>query len=350
MSSRQRKARLVLLWLALGYLGIQLGLLAAEEWWPFLRDPHYGYRVARLRERLAHADNRPVSVIMLGSSRTEGAFRAAPVEQELERQMGRPVALFNFGIPSAGPSMELLVLDRLLKQGIRPDGLLVEVLPPFLAGSLWESSLSHLSTQRLNWRDLRLVQGLDLRHENRRLDWCCESLLWPCYAHRYAIVSHLAPILLPVEKRIDFSRGIDLCGWVEGCRFPVDAEIRRKQTEKAQQNFSAYWNDDQPCGPNCTAMRLLLQRCRQEGIAVKLVLLPEGPTFRSWYRPAGWQALEGFLEQLHQEFGVEVVNAREWIDEEGFFDSHHLLPEAAARFSDRLGREVLLPWLRAGMK
>jgi hypothetical protein len=287
---------------------------------------------------------------MLGSSRTEGAFRAEPVERELERRTGKPVALFNFGIPSAGPAMELLVLERLLKDGIHPDGLLVEVLPPLLAGSLWESNLANLPAQRLNWRDLRVVQALDIQHENRRLDWCCQTLLWPCYAHRYGIISHLAPVLLPLDKRSDFSRAIDACGWVDVKRAPIDADLRRQHTEKARQNFAAYWADDQPGGPNCTALRLLLQRCRKEGIAVKLILLPEGATFRSWYRPGGWKALEAFLDQLKQEFGIEVINAREWVEEEGFFDSHHLLPDGATRFSERLGRQVLEPWVRGGMK
>ena len=38
--------------------------------------------------------------------------------------------LFNFGMVGAGPLVELVVLRRLLAEGVRPDLLLVEVLPP----------------------------------------------------------------------------------------------------------------------------------------------------------------------------------------------------------------------------
>lgn len=348
MASKRTKARVVLQWLLPGYLVMQLTLVLAEQRWPFLRDPHYGYRAARLQHRLTAASDRPTSVVMLGSSRALNAFRARQLESELEKQQGRPLVLFNFGIPSAGPAQQLVVLQRLLENGVRPDFLFVEVLPPLLARSLWPSSFSQLPVQRLGWSELPMVRGLDLDHEDRRLAWCCQNVLWPAFAHRYAILSHLTPFLLPLDKRSDFSRGIDGCGWVEVPNMPLSTEARRQQTAKARQNFAAYWNDDRIGGPNCVALALLLQRCQAEGIAVKLILMPEGPTFRSWYRPEGWKAVEKFLAELHQEFGVEVINTREWIEEEYFFDSHHLLPDGATRFSERLGREVLVPWLSCG--
>jgi hypothetical protein len=36
-----------------------------------------------------------------------------------------------------------------------------------------------------------------------------------------------------------------------------------------------------------------------------------------------------------------VINGREWVADDDFSDSHHLLPHGAKVFTERLGREVL---------
>jgi len=342
---RQRRARSVLLWSVLCYAAIQISLALAEDWYlPFLRDPDYGHRAVRLKQRLTSTRETPTTVVMLGSSRTLNGLRAGPIEQGLRQQTDNPTVLFNFGIPAAGPVMHLLILKRLLSNGIRPDGLLVEVMPAYLAGVDSRWTAAGLPLQRLWPADMPEIKALDPRHRDRSSPWRRQAWLWPCYAHRLSILRYLAPMLLPAEQRCDFSRRIDDCGWVEVPDMPGSAAARRSHTEKAHQQFAGYWNDSQPGGPSCDALRRLLRLCRHEGIAVKLVIMPEGQTFRSWYPEAGWRAFEAFLEELRREFGVEVVNAREWIEEDGFFDSHHLLPAGAERFSARLGREVLAPW------
>jgi hypothetical protein len=344
----QRRARAVLLWLVLCFAAIQVGLAVAEEWyWPFLRDPDYGYRVMRLRCRLASAQEKPITVVMLGSSRTGNGLRARPLEQELCRQTGRPVILFNFGIPAAGPVLQLLVLNRLLHDGIRPDHVLVEVMPPYLAGPSSTWAVASLPLQRLWHCDLSLVRALDPKHRDRTSRWRKQAWLWPCHAHRANLLSVLVPFLWSGSNPQGLSHQIDDSGWIKPSHGPFSDLARRDWTAKAFRAFAGYWDDSQPGGPSCDALRRLLQRCRDEQIAVKLVLMPEGPIFRSWYSTDAWQAFEEFLEEIQSEFAVEVVNARNWIEEEEFFDSHHLLPPGAERFSERLGREVLTPWLMA---
>ena len=46
------------------------------------------------------------------------------------------MSVFNFGVIGAGPITELLSLRKMLREGIVPDFLLIEVLPPFLAGQV----------------------------------------------------------------------------------------------------------------------------------------------------------------------------------------------------------------------
>ena len=81
---------------------------------------------------------------------------------------------------------------------------------------------------------------------------------------------------------------------------------------------------------------------RHEGLVTALVLMPEGPAMRGWYRPAGWRDLRAYLDRLGRRFGVQLIDARAWVGEEDFTDSHHLAAAGARRFSARLGRDVLL--------
>ena len=61
--------------------------------------------------------------------------------------------------------------------------------------------------------------------------------------------------------------------------------------------------------------------------------------------PGVEEELQGFLNGLREEFGVGVVDARTWVADGEYSDSHHLLQSGAARFTERLTRECLVPWL-----
>jgi hypothetical protein len=74
--------------------------------------------------------------------------------------------------------------------------------------------------------------------------------------------------------------------------------------------------------------------------------MPEGPAFRSWYGPGAWPRVRGLVDGLGREFGARVIDARCWMPEDAFSDSHHLLPAPAAVFTARLGREAIAPLLR----
>ena len=47
--------------------------------------------------------------------------------------------------------------------------------------------------------------------------------------------------------------------------------------------------------------------------------------------------IDAYLAGLSRDYGVAVIDARTWVAEDGFFDSHHLLPAGASTFSRRLG-------------
>jgi hypothetical protein len=43
---------------------------------------------------------------------------------------------------------------------------------------------------------------------------------------------------------------------------------------------------------------------------------------------------------------AEVIDAREWLPDEQFRDSHHMFTAGAEAFTDRLTRDVIVPHLR----
>jgi hypothetical protein len=55
--------------------------------------------------------------------------------------------------------------------------------------------------------------------------------------------------------------------------------------------------------------------------------------------------MQNYLHGLGREFGLPLIDARTWVPDEEFRDAHHLLCPGAERFTDRLGKEALLPML-----
>jgi hypothetical protein len=79
-----------------------------------------------------------------------------------------------------------------------------------------------------------------------------------------------------------------------------------------------------------------------------LIVLPESPLFRSWYRPVDWQAVCGVVNSASRKYRTPVINARTWAGEEtDFYDAcHHLAGSGALKFCELLHREFLLPFYR----
>ncbi len=75
-----------------------------------------------------------------------------------------------------------------------------------------------------------------------------------------------------------------------------------------------------------------------------LLLMPEGTEFQSWYHPAARAEIDTYLACLNREYEVPLVDARSWLPDTAFFDSHHLHGDGATAFTQRFAREVLEPW------
>ena len=72
--------------------------------------------------------------------------------------------------------------------------------------------------------------------------------------------------------------------------------------------------------------------------------MPEGQTFRSWYPSMAIREIEAFLSHLSEHYEAQLIDAREWIAEQRFLDSHHLLAPGSQEFSLILSRQAALPF------
>src|SRR5262249_22993787 len=88
------------------------------------------------------------------------------------------------------------------------------------------------------------------------------------------------------------------------------------------------------------ALYELVRICHDCGIRVALLVPPEGSEFRALYTPAMNAGADVFLHTLRDSFHVPLIDARTWVPDAGFWDSHHLLPGGATAFTDRFEQEA----------
>ncbi|VTS08678.1 hypothetical protein [Tuwongella immobilis] len=326
------------------------------------RDPFYADKVRKLRthhetlQRDAATPDLPPSVsphipmvVMLGTSRTAMGLDGLTIEQQLRQSLGHSVNVFNFGIPATGPITHLLYLQRMLAEGVKPDLLLVEILPSMLAadpppGGPLEK---HFTTpNRLQYSEWEFGLHYGLCVPEQRAEWW-GTVVNPVYALRFPVVGRLVPGWLPFSVRLDAGRGGDAAGWspvlFQNPRFN-DREIALK---RAKNDYEAVLANYRPGGPAAEALERIVSLCREQSIPLKLVMMPEGPIFRTFYPPQTEANLQAYFRHLQEDCGASLVYAREWCAEESFTDSHHLNREGAKRYSQQLGREVIAPAIQA---
>jgi hypothetical protein len=345
-----RRAKLSVAWglalLALLQVGAALGFFARH---PGRSDPEYRARLERIRSRTGADAGNPLTLFVLGSSRSQLGLRAGRLEPMLSSALGRPVAAFSFSVAGGGPLTELFTWRRLERDGVRPDRVLVEVHPALLndcypAG--WELSETAWPLHRLSWQDLSFVEGhAGALRPGLRGDWL-RSAAGSLHHGRVRVVSELAPDLLPFSFRLT-AADLDPSGQIRLEDQPLKPEDRVPALAKARREYHGGLQRFRP-GPGCVHLRELLAACREDGVPAALLLMPEGPVFRSWYGPGVWPGVRKCLDELAGEYGVPVLDAREWMGEDDFSDSHHLTCSGATRFTERLAGEELAPWLRGG--
>jgi hypothetical protein len=302
-----------------------------QEW----HDEEYGHRRDLLRAQVAEHPDRPI-LLALGSSRVGLGFRPEALP-ELCTAEGRPVIPFNGSHLAGGPTMNQVMLRRFVRDGFRPRWLVVEAAPLLL---------NHESTAI----PTTAATAFDLPYTLPYLPLgkvamvFARSRLNPFYKHRQYVMESYAPALAwPRLAGDDFPMG-PLGGCLgDGCPVSMPPEMIERLTATTLRNDRAALTRFAP-DPSCDrALRDLAAWAVKEGIGVTLLLTPESSRYRALYTETAQEAIARYGDGLESQFGVTVVDARDWLEDDGFYDGHHMLREASARFTRRLGERVLGP-------
>jgi hypothetical protein len=337
------RARRALAWALAGFAALQLGLSVLMDCWqPELRDPEFGYKLLRLRERLRESHQRPL-MLVIGSSRAGLGFSPETTMAAVPERPDKPL-VFNFGLTGAGPFQDYVCLQRLLRAGIRPRWLVIEVLPPILHQERIWGEARWMDVNRLSLSDLPLLRHNVDDLPDRYWKWLC-SRLTPWFTHRFGLISRYAPDWLPMGARQDGWRGMDKFGWLPYNAARVTPEQYRRARDFAHEQyrhaFTHFYISEMPD----RNLRKILDLCHREQITPLLVLMPEGSEFQAWYPPGARGEICRYLTSLRDQYQVPVVDARRWVADFAFFDSHHLLPDGAIDFSRRFAHEGVVPLL-----
>ena len=335
-----RSRRTVLLALAVVVLAnATLGLLG--EYSPRLKDPAYGDKWAMLRRQLAARPDDKL-VLSLGSSRTLLGFHG----QRAENALGGRVIAFNFGTPAAGPVTELVYLRRLLDRGVTPDLLLVEVMPGLCAdGPAGPAEQLTLTGERLCRREVETVERYGFDPEAVRPAWR-ESAYLPWSKLRFQLLGRVVPSWMPWNLRFDWSRGADAHGWATPPRQEITPAERTEREANARAEYAGSLANVSPDGRPVAALRALLVECRERCIPTRLILYPEGSSFRAMYPAGTGERFVAAVRRLGDEFGAPLTDARDWLADDDMYDGHHMFKVGAQTFTSQLSTDEIAPALR----
>jgi hypothetical protein len=334
-TARWRIARSDVFWWLGSFVALQVGLaVALESLIPSWRDPAYAAAETRLRVQKKQAPDRPI-LVMLGTSRTLNGLRPTVLPDGGQGDGATP-AIHNWGFPGHGPVELAMRLDHLVREGPRPDGLVIELVPSMLPREQFGPK-TMVPNNAHSWKDLPTVAALSTSGKEIMAEWR-EARLMPWFGYRDNIMDSCLPRWRPRGQSNTWWKALDSSGWM-----PIGVSApSSKALELAVDSHKPFLQQAHVAPCQERALRHILATCKREHIPVALLLMPEGPVFRNLYSEQTRACWDGFMTSLCQEFEAPLVDARDWINsEEYFLDSHHLLPEGARVFTERFAREVV---------
>jgi len=328
---------------------LNVGLAGFVYYRPGFRDPLFDAKVKALVTRFA-TNEEPTRVVVLGSSRTAAAVEPRALEEAIAAETGRPCVAFNMGLQGDGPVCQLVHFRRVREAGVRPDVAIIELLPSAFAWYRDDERAENrpydatvLRPDRLTRAELDAVCTYGFPPVETRGEWW-EATFNPWFGFRFQLLARIQPKWLPpgiVQHRRDIG---ETGGW--GPWDPVPPDIARLRLEEVRQAYESQLQAIRIEGPHVEAFEELLRECRRDGVGVAVVVPPEGSTFRAWYSASVQSGVAAFEDRLRREFGVTVLDAREWLPDEAFVDSHHVVRAWAKPYTERLAREAVIPNLR----
>ncbi len=297
---------------------------------------------------MAETPGRPL-VLVLGSSRPANAIRPTVLNPLLGDAAATPT-VFNAALLWGGPLHELLVFRRVLAAGVRPDSVLIEVFPAMLTQEAGFAEESFLTARGLEWIDGPFVYRYFAARAAGLTQLLREGFA-PVLCHRARVLDRYAPVLLPRhEGPIVFwpdcgRREPKELGWLPAPSERGSPQDFQRRIEDVRRQMRPILEQFQVKPVADRALHELLDECSRRHVRAALLLMPEHSVLRACYPPATRQRLQAYLKQLADTYHLAILDTRDWVPDDDFFDLTHVLPRAATPFSTRFGREVVRPWL-----
>lgn len=331
----RRTARASLGWSLLALGLIHFGLTALVCWGPAeFHDPLYGEKLQRLRARMERAPEGTPLVLVLGSSRALTGLNAQLLEKRLTESGRRPAVIYNFAVPGGGPVTELLLLHRLLDDGVRPDLLILEMWPVFFAETAIAGNLEWLESHGIGLAERNWLATYGPL-ANPRSVTTISGMVVPWYRHRFALLRCFARRMMPRIPWGVLSAEFDEAGWEAIAGERPKPEVYSRLVEADKKAIEPFFQTDRLSPASCRVVNDLLKVTERHGIRVVLTMFPEASDLRAWcpddYRSRVMTALQASC----QEHGLDLIDGHDWLPDEQFFDPVHVMASGANDFTDQ---------------
>lgn len=336
------RSRATLGWALATFVLVQVGLrILIDYWYPAFRDPSFEIKAGRLQRAIEASTSPPVTVVMVGSSLTGNGFHAKYLENILRADLHQPCLVYNMSSRASGPLTDLVWIKRLLERGIRADLVLIEFAPFLFNSARAPVDVHRFPYYTLEHGDLDILERYGDDAELIRKWWTCR--LVPCHGHRLTMLNCLTPELIPIADRMNLWDNCDERFWAcPNLHTPAELQVIRA---KAKKILDVGIKEFTPGASSVQALEELLVLLEKAKVAAALVMVPQGPTLRSYYAPQTLLELKEKVVALSRRHRCSFIDALTWLDEEEFSDFYHTTRDGAITFSTRLATEFLLPAL-----
>ena len=324
------------LFLFLSYWWVMTNYIIRDFW-----DPSFVTKSELLKARLKQYPGHPLWLVM-GSSRVDEGLRPALLLEQM--RSGDAPLIFNFGMGGVGLFRQSVSLRRLLADGIMPRRVGIEITPMLM------------DRETEMFAD---VPRLIVRARRDEIDELCRRAADPNATHKSWLQSRLDPFYeygmqipnqtlslrllpLPFIRHLE-NRPYDNWGWFIGPPGAPPLDAYRQQLESARQEYVMDFTENFTVSRNFDKdLRAVLDLCRNTGMDVFLLRMPEDRDFQAFYPARANAAVEAYLAKIEGEYGVRMIDARSWFPErDNFFDGHHLNATGAELFTRRFADELM---------
>ncbi len=321
-SGRCRRARSALAFSPVAFvLLLAAGWCGAETYVPEITDTEYHHRLRVIRTAVAEHPRNPLGVV-IGSSRMVWGFRPETLPEPAAAEM----YWLNSSQVGGGPILNRLMLHRLLRDGVRPDVAVLEVMPAFFMRENTRFVVGHFTASEMGMT--RGYGKVSLQYDYYYL------------RHRFWRMTDLGRVFDPFDGITELMP--------RGGHPKAEETVTEAERDRRTAIVRNVYKDDlgnMVMRPGADrAFRDTLKEAAAHRVQVVLMRTPEGPTFQSWYNPAGSARFDAYLADVAREFGTPVLDARDWLEENDFFDSHHMLRRGGDKFTARFAREIAPLW------